>query len=357
MVIVTLGYHPRWVAVRLIGDSGFGAHDGPRIDNRLEKEIDIRELRTFVCIARVGSFSRAATELYVAQPALSRQIAKLEDELGQSLFVRYGRGIRLTDAGHRLLERAETILAYVEETREHVRSVEEGLSGQISVGFSPTVGNQIAGTVINNFRARMPGVSLRLREGLSHTQQEWLTDGRIDVGVIQNQPATESFDVLPIFSEPMVLVGPIDSVSAGRLTPLPDKSTLRIRDLSNVPLIMPGPPHTNRRLFEQLFAQHGCRLLVQYEVDSMTVCRNLVLDGFGYAIMTRTSILDELTRGDIRAVMIDNPSIRTVVCIATLREKRSSNLVKLAADVVKSSIHEVLKSGPWHEYMQWLDDS
>ncbi|WP_141723342.1 LysR family transcriptional regulator, partial [Burkholderia sp. A2] len=84
--------------------------------------MDIRELRSFIHVARAGSFSRAAAELYIAQPALSRQIAKLEEEIGVSLFTRYGRGVRLTAAGSRLLEHAEMITRMVSETADQVRA-------------------------------------------------------------------------------------------------------------------------------------------------------------------------------------------------------------------------------------------
>lgn len=318
--------------------------------------MELRELRSFVCIARVGSFSRAATELYIAQPALSRQIAKLEDELGQSLFIRYGRGIQLTEAGSCLLERAQMILGYVEETRDQVRSTVGGLRGQLSVGISATLGTHLAGTVISTFGMEMPGVNLRLREGLSHTLLEWLSDGRIDVAVIQNQPSTDHFDLLPIFSESMMLVSPLDPAAHG-LAPLPDKSVFRIGDLSDIPLLAPGPPHTNRRLFEQMFAQYGCNLRIRYEIDSVGVCKDLVRRGYGYAILTRTCILDELKRGELRAVPIENPPIRTVVCIATSKDKSSSILIRQAVSVMKGSLHDALRrdQSPSHTYLNWIE--
>ena len=96
--------------------------------------MDIRELRSFVKVAQCGGFSRAAKELFIAQPALSRQIAKLEEQLQVALFIRHGRDVELTAAGARLLERADVMLRYMEETADHVRNsaVEErGFSGAV----------------------------------------------------------------------------------------------------------------------------------------------------------------------------------------------------------------------------------
>lgn len=106
--------------------------------------MDVRELKSFIHVARAGSFNRAAAELYIAQPALSRQIAKLEEEIGVPLFVRHGRGVRLTAAGARLLERAEIITQMVGETGEHVRASVDEERGYLAVGLPPTMGALIA---------------------------------------------------------------------------------------------------------------------------------------------------------------------------------------------------------------------
>jgi LysR family transcriptional regulator, nitrogen assimilation regulatory protein len=316
-----------------------------------EPIIEIRELRSFIHIARVGSFSRAAAELYIAQPALSRQIAKLEDELGTPLFMRHGRGVSLTGAGAQLLERAEMIINFVAQTGEHVRASADRLSGHIAFGMPPAVGVWVCAPIIEAFREHWPAVSLHMREGLSSSLQEWLLDRRVDVAIVYNQPPLEAFDVRPLCSEAMVVAGPPgDTVMAAR-----GGEPLRIRDLAELPLIVPGFPHANRRVLEQAAVQHGVHLRIALEVDSVTLTKALVRRGLGYAFLTFTAIQEEVARGELCALPIERPAIRSTISLATLREQRASRLVSTLSDVIAEKMHDLATKGPWKEQVTWLD--
>jgi LysR family nitrogen assimilation transcriptional regulator len=317
-----------------------------------EAIIEIRELRSFVHIARVGSFSRAAGELHIAQPALSRQIAKLEDELGTLLFVRCGRGVRLTGAGAQLLERAEMIISFVAQTGEHVRASTDRLSGHIAVGMPPAVGVWVSAPIAEAFRDQWPAVALHMREGLSSSLQEWLLDRRVDLAIVYNQPPLEAFDVVPMCSEAMVIVGPPGDTLIDQRGGEP----LRIRDLADLPLIVPGFPHANRRLLELAAVQHGVHLRIALEVDSVTLTKALVRRGLGYSLLTYTAIQEEVARGDLRALPIERPAIRATVSLATLREQRASRLVRTMSDVVREKLHELVVSGAWKGHASWLAD-
>jgi LysR family nitrogen assimilation transcriptional regulator len=329
-----------------------GRHSSKAAVRCQEKIIEIRELRSFVHIARVGSFSRAAAELYVAQPALSRQIAKLEAELGAALFVRYGRGVRLTSGGAQLLERAEMILNYVAQTGEHVREYSDRLAGHIAVGMPPAVGMKVSAPIIEAFRERWPAVGLHMREGLSSSLQEWLLDRRVDLAIVYNQPPLEAFDIVPLCSEAMVVVGPPHPPGS---EPHGD-SPMRIRDLADLPLIMPGFPHANRRVLEQAAVQHGVHLRIVLEVDSVTLTKSLVQRGIGYSVLTFTAIAEEVRRGDLRALPIERPAIRSTISLATLREQRASRLVRTMSDVVTEKLRELVVDGAWREQVTWLGD-
>jgi LysR family nitrogen assimilation transcriptional regulator len=307
--------------------------------------MDIRELRSFIHVARSGSFSRAASELYIAQPALSRQIAKLEEEIGVPLLIRHGRGVRLTAAGARLLERAEMITHMVNETGEQVRASADEEGGHLAVGLPPTIGALIGADLIKDFRARWPRVTLHLREGLSSSLQEWVLDKRVDLAVVYNQPLLDAFDVRPLFSEPMILIGPVSG--SGR------KRSFHIRDLADIPLILPGLPHSNRRLVEQAAIQHGIRLRVEIEVDSVALTKQLVKAGLGYSILTHVAIKDEVARGDVVAYAIERPSIRSTVAITTLRENRPSRLVEAWSTMLQEKLQSLIASEAWTNDVIW----
>lgn len=319
---------------------------------RQETIIELKELRSFVHIARVGNVSRAAAELYIAQPALSRQVAKLEAELGTALFVRHGRGVRLTAAGVQLLDRAETILNFVAQTGDQIRASNERMTGHIAIGIPPAVGEQVCVPILEACRARWPAVSLHMREGLSGSLQEWLLDRRVDMAVVYNQPPLDALDIRPLCSAPMVVVAPPDA-------PAPDTrgEPLRVRNLAELPLILPGFPHANRRVLEQAAVQHGVHLRVVLEVDSVALTKTLVRRGMGYSLLTITAIQGEVERGELQAFPIERPPIRSSISLATLREQRASRLVDTMADLVTEQMHTLVTQGPWKDFATWVGET
>ena len=308
--------------------------------------MEIRELRSFIRVARAGSLSRAAAELYVAQPALSRQIAKLEAEIGVPLFVRHGRGVRMTAAGARLLERAEMITHLLNETAEEVRASADEERGHLAVGLPPTMSALIGAELTREFRTQWPNVSLHVREGLSTSLQEWVMDRRVDLAVVYNQPPLEAFQIQPLYSEPMMLIGPPGDGGGSR--------SYHIRDLANTPLILPGMPHSNRLLVEQAAAQHGVRLRVALEVDSVALTKQLVKSGEGYSILAYIAVQQEIASGELIAHRIERPSIRSSVAVTTLRDTSASRFALAWIDLLQQHLKRFLALAPWGAEVQWM---
>ena len=306
--------------------------------------MDIRELRSFVKVAQCGGFSRAAKELFIAQPALSRQIAKLEEQLQVALFIRHGRGVELTAAGARLLERADVMLRYMEDTADHVRNSAFEERGHLAIGLPPAIGTIVGPQLIRRFHERWPKASLHALEGLSTSLQEWLLDGRIQVAVVYNQPLLEAFDVKPIFSERMVLVGP----------PGEAPRSVRITGLADFPLILPGLPHSNRRLIEQVAAQNGLRLNVIFEVDSVSLTKRLVAEGMGYSILAHAAVQEDIAKGLLVGHTIERPGIRSTVSLTTLKDRRSSRLALSWEKILLETLEELVTVGAWKDATLWL---
>jgi len=309
--------------------------------------MELRELRSFIHVARAGSFSRAASELYIAQPALSRQIAKLEEEMGVELLARHGRGVRLTAAGARLLERAEMISNMVSETGEHVRATADEERGYLAVGLPPTMGALIGAELVRDFREIYPRVALHIREGQSSSLQEWVADRRVDLAVVYNQPPLDTFRVRPLYSEPMIVIAPPG-------TPIPTDG-FQVRDLASLPLILPGMPHSNRRVIEHAAIQNGIRLRVELEVDSVALTKELVKAGVGYSILTSIAIRNEVASGELVAEAITRPSIRSTVAITTLRETPLSRFALDWMTMLRGKLTRFVGSEQWKEDIVWLD--
>ena len=168
--------------------------------------MDFKQLQTFVTVADLGSFTRAASVLGVAQPALSRQVRALEVELRQPLFERNGRGVTLTAAGQRLLGHGRGILQQLERARHDLEDQRGAASGLLSIGLPPSVSRTLTAPLVDAFRARFPRATLTVVEGLSTYALEWLAQGRIDCAVVYNATPAAAFDLQPVLEERLFLV-------------------------------------------------------------------------------------------------------------------------------------------------------
>jgi len=304
--------------------------------------MDVRELRYFLAVARCGSFSRAAQQLNITQPALSRQLKKLEEELGVTLFIRSHQGVELTESGALLMPQAESHIFQLQETVTMLRGQREQFIGQVLLGLAPTSGLLLAPRLLERFRARWPIAALVLREGISSSLQEWLLDRRLDIAVLHNPPPLDGIMLWPVITERMVLVQSPSAASTFKWG-----NSITISELERLPLVLPSLPHSNRRLIEQAASQHGVSLNVLNEVDSVPLLRSLVKQGFGSTIMTYAGVAQDVERGELVAVPIDRPPLMSTVSIAMPREARSNWLVLETARMLRGVIAEVVKRGEW----------
>lgn len=208
------------------------------------------------------------------------------------------------------------MLRYMEETADHVRNSAFEERGHLAVGLPPAIGIIVGPQLIRRLHERWPKASLHVSEGLSTSLQECLLDGRIQVAVVYNQLLLEAFDVRPIFSERMVLVGPPGEAS----------KSVRILGLADFPLILPGLPHSNRRLIEQVAAQNGFQLNVVFDVDSVNLTKRTVAEGMGYSILAHAAVQEDIARGILVGHAIERPGNRSTVSLATLKDRRNSRL-------------------------------
>jgi LysR family nitrogen assimilation transcriptional regulator len=304
--------------------------------------MDIRELRYFMHVARVGSFSRAAAQLNIAQPALSRQLKKLEDELDVTLLIRNGRGVELTEAGSILLAQAESLVSQFEDAAKLVRGGEEKVGGHIVVGMPPTCGLLIGPVLFEMFRNRWPHATLVLREGISTSLEEWLLDRRLDIAVMHNPLPLEGVHIEALLHERMVVVH-----NAPEERDPATARCVRIRDLGDMPLILPALPHSNRRMVERAAHQHGARLNVVAEVDSVRFTMALVKRGVGQTIQTYAGAIRDLQAGELGARFIDRPLLMSTLSMGVPREARSAWLTMETARLLKNVIAMLVDRGEW----------
>lgn len=193
--------------------------------------IETRQLRYFQAVAQELHFGRAATRLYIAQPALSRQIQRLEAEIGTALFKRTHRRVQLTMAGSLFLERTNHILEEIRTAMLDVRHVGSGKSGYLTVGFIHSSTYGLLPDIIEHFRQRYPDIELDLREMSINTQISALTQGVIDIGLLRPQTMPQGIEIHPIMTDPFVIAVPKRHALATRVS-------VYLREINDEPLIM-----------------------------------------------------------------------------------------------------------------------
>jgi LysR family nitrogen assimilation transcriptional regulator len=190
-------------------------------------------------VAEAGSFSKAAAALVMSQPALSQQIATLEQETGHRLLTRTGRGAEPTAAGLALLAHARGIFELAERARADMRERQLIPSGRITLGLPPRVAHAMTADLVERFRAEFPDAAISVEEGLSIRLREGLVAGRLDVAVLFDPPASPLLDIETVARESLVLMAS---------TPLPAR--IRLADVAALPLVLPSKPNSLRQLLE-----------------------------------------------------------------------------------------------------------
>ena len=246
--------------------------------------MDLKQLQYFVSVANAGSFTRASMKLAVDQPALSKQVRRLEVELKLPLFRRNGRGVALTDGGKALLGHANRILGEVDQARHSLDAIRGETLGSVAIATTAATEKVLTTDFVSAFRARFPKAALEIIEGKSRTIQEWLLEGRIDIGILHGAALRSGIDITPLADHELYLVSPKmnDLVSPG--------VPVAFKQLENLPLILPAAPHSIRSLVEKQAARLKVRLNVVLQVEGAQFIVDLVHRGHGYTILPAFSL-------------------------------------------------------------------
>jgi LysR family hydrogen peroxide-inducible transcriptional activator len=196
--------------------------------------MDLDQLRYFLRVAERQSFTKAAADLAISQPALSRSIQKLEEDLGLPVFERQARAVVLTDAGRLLQSRARQALALLDDTRTEI--TDDGRSGRLRIGAIPTVAPYFLPDVLRRFTKAFPNASVVVREETTALLLKACGDGEIDLGILALPVSAPSLDVEALFEEELLLVMPPDH-------PLASRPTIRIADIESLPFILLDEAH------------------------------------------------------------------------------------------------------------------
>jgi LysR family nitrogen assimilation transcriptional regulator len=302
--------------------------------------MDLKQLEYFVRVAEMGSFTRAAVALSVAQPALSRQVRLLEVELRQNLLVRNGRGATPTEAGQVLLEHGRGILHQVERAREELGRVRTGLTGRVALGMPPSVARVLTVPLMRAFRLALPEARLSISEGLTTAMQEGLLNGRLDIAMLYNANASNGLELTPLVREELLLV----QARPPGLQEDPPPPPIALKDVAALPLVIPSRPNAIRMHVESELARIGCQAHIAFEIDGVPAILELVADGAGAAILSRNAVASSIKPSAFSVRRITAPALTIALSTAisslrpsTLTQQATLNLIRETARALLSS--------------------
>ena len=305
--------------------------------------MELDQLKTFLTVSELGTFSRAAIRLSSTQPMLSRKIKLLESELGTELFHRTGRGVILSEGGKLLEQYARGILDTAESAKTAIQALGASPVGQVTIGIPSSIATVLAIELVQEFRRAFPNVSLKVMEGNNGHLLEWLTTARLDVAVLYDTPNLKGKTLRtdPILSDELFLIGsPKDPSRIGN-------GPVRAAHLAEIPLVLPSRPHGIRILVDEAMDHNGLRANVQMEIDAMHSMIALAESGLGYTVLSYSSVRDLVIAKRVRIWRIIDPVITRSLVITTTNQRPSTKPARDLTRIFQELIKSQVRDGRW----------
>lgn len=302
--------------------------------------MELRQLRYFVQVVELGSFSRAAASLQMVQSALSQQVSRLEGELSTRLLQRSSKGVQPTEAGLAFFRQAQLALRHAEQA---VRAAQHSrLTGSVSVGLAPTTAAVLGLPLIRAMRERYPDVRLHMVESLSGHLATMLNRRQLDLAVLFSTEPARRWSVMPLLSEKLYLM-------QSRHQPVhPAGPRIRMAALKGVPLIMPTGPHGLRSTLDEAFARARFQPTVVSEIDSLSMLMEAVDLGLGCTLQPGAALgrfPDAAQRFALSEIA--DAQVRRHNSLCSLSDDELSPAALAARVVLADCAREAVSAGRW----------
>jgi LysR family transcriptional regulator, nitrogen assimilation regulatory protein len=297
--------------------------------------MDFKKLDYFVHVAELGSFTRAAMQLSIAQSALSHQVRQLELELKRTLLYRNGRGVTPTEAGSRLLAHARGILTQVRRAREELADASHAMVGHVTIGLPPTIARHLTVPLVRSFRNSYPKGNLGLVEALSASVTERIVEGRVDIGLVYNPAPLPSVDIRPLHEHQLHLI-------SSKTQKQPSSKSVQLRELPSYPLILSSRMNANRMLIDAQLAQLGLKPQIEFEVDGIASVLDLVHEGYGHAVLPLSSLSGHVFEHTLIARPIVRPRLRIPLTLVTSAHRPITPLARETLSLIQKTVSCVL---------------
>ena len=291
--------------------------------------MNLEQLRSFVEVTQLGNFTRAAEQLHLAQPSLSRQISSLEQDLGAELFHRARGGSTLTVAGESLLPLAKRMLADADSVRRELAELAGLRKGRVRLGATPTLCISLVTEVFSAFHAAHPGIELHLTEAGSRRLLDDLAGGELDLAIItaSDGASAEGFAVTPLLVEELVVI------SAASGPPVTADESIALEDVAVLPQLIFSSTYDLRSTTDAAFRAADLQPNVVLEGAEMDAVLRFVERGLGVAIVPAMVLID---RPGLRSVRLEGPSLARTISVARPTDVAST----VAVEVMQRTIAE-----------------
>jgi LysR family tcuABC transcriptional regulator len=305
--------------------------------------VDLRQLRYFTQIVESGSLSKASRQLFVAQPALSQQLSKLEAEVGKPLLNRSSKGVAPTENGLALYHHARFMLRQLDQALSIARQDSTAVQGMVSVGLPATTVSALGLPLVRAIRERYPSILLNVVEGMSGHIGQMMRMGQLDLAVLFAADVAPDVAVESLLDEELFVMIPKHSTLVA-----PRRTSITIAEAAALPLILPTGTHGLRRRIAAEFEQRGLSAHVVAEIDSLSLLMNCVYNGMGATIKPMAAVYLERDRGrEWRALAISDARLTRRNYLYSLAPARLSAAAAAVAAELKETARRLIESGEW----------
>jgi DNA-binding transcriptional LysR family regulator len=301
--------------------------------------VDLRQLEIVRTVADKGSFTAAAKSLNVSQSAVSRQVLLLEEELGEPLFLRLGRKVRLTSAGAALLDLSRRVLADVRDTTASIVEQQQQLAGTLQLGGGMTVCLHVFPALLKEFRKRHPRVEIKLTTGTTPQLLERLRSGGLDVGLLTLPVEGTDLVQTPVMREELLLVMPAGH-KLGRLR------RVTPADLVGHPWVLFERGSSTRRVIDEMMQRDGIRPRIVMETENVEILKALTMIGMGLTILPYQSLVREARSGTLRIRRIQGVTLVRETGWVYVRGTRVPRMVQDVFDALRRTMPRLKLAPP-----------
>ena len=309
--------------------------------------MDFKQLKAFLTIAETGNVTRAAELLHVVQPAVSRQIRLLEEDIGTTLFERERHGMVLTEAGKALLGYARRAMLELDRARVEIAGTASGeISGLVTLGLLPSTIDMLSSDLVAALARTYPGIRIRIAMGYAGTLMRWLETGEVDAALLYGAERSSEVQTTRLVEEPLWVIGP-------REAKLRANRPVSLAALTAHRLVLPSAPHGIRTLVEHACAVAQVTLNISAETNALSVQRSLVLGGHGLTILPPIAVADDLRAGKLSGAPLADPPISRTIVLALPSNRPTAVAVRHSVELLVEVTQQAIASGAWLQG-RWL---